>query len=429
MQCVHTNDNSRQPPAQLQPQSQTACAVLLMQGGMDLSPHLYVLPLELTPFLEVLSALGAQEAFSAAQYTTVLQVRVCGSWRLFLSTEQNTAHDSFATNAAHAAVLLLCLLFHAQQDLADEAGGKPLQPKQLAQALGVAQALADVLGASGGGATAGKKAVSGSMAAAEGSLSGITSSSSSGKPPSSDVVLVPDEDGVMRPAADLAFDDAPWLDDGPSQGGPRMGSAQTALLIACDVVGCPCTCPRLVVRLERLEPAPCVFPSVATTRKVCCFGCRYFLMCSSAALHPGVDGELKLVHSRIAAPVAEALGVASRRRLLLAASADCFALGLAGAGGAVEAFGQSEALTTRLRHIIQVRIDWVCGLCACAEACPFVGICSVAVSDHTTYAPALAPACYPALLTTAAPAYHSCICLPGLSGGPRGVAGAGAERR
>lgn len=41
---------------------------------MDLAPHLYVLPLELTPFMEVLAALGAQEAFSAAQYTTVLQV-------------------------------------------------------------------------------------------------------------------------------------------------------------------------------------------------------------------------------------------------------------------------------------------------------------------------------------------------------------------
>lgn len=62
------------------------------------------------------------------------------------------------------------------------------------------------------------------------------------------------------------------------------------------------------------------------------------------------------MHPRISAPVAEALGVASRRRLMLAASADCLALGLAGAGGAVEAFGQSEALTTRLRHIIQVRV-------------------------------------------------------------------------
>jgi hypothetical protein len=45
---------------------------------MDLAPHLYVLPLELTPFMEVLAALGAQEAFSAAQYTTVLQVGRCG---------------------------------------------------------------------------------------------------------------------------------------------------------------------------------------------------------------------------------------------------------------------------------------------------------------------------------------------------------------
>lgn len=41
---------------------------------MDLSPYLYVLPLELTPFLDVLAALGGQEAFSTAQYTTVLQV-------------------------------------------------------------------------------------------------------------------------------------------------------------------------------------------------------------------------------------------------------------------------------------------------------------------------------------------------------------------
>jgi hypothetical protein len=57
-----------------------------LQGGMDLSPHLYVLPLDLTPFMEVLAALGAQEAFSAAQYTTVLQVcrGLCGSfiWRV-----------------------------------------------------------------------------------------------------------------------------------------------------------------------------------------------------------------------------------------------------------------------------------------------------------------------------------------------------------
>lgn len=86
------------------------------------------------------------------------------------------------------------------QDLANEAAGKPLQPKQLAQALGVAQALADVLGASGGGATAGKQAVHKAEAA------------SAGGSKAADVVLVPDDSGVMRPAADLAFDDAPWLD-------------------------------------------------------------------------------------------------------------------------------------------------------------------------------------------------------------------------
>jgi sacsin len=56
------------------------------------------------------------------------------------------------------------------------------------------------------------------------------------------------------------------------------------------------------------------------------------------------------LHPRISAPVAEALGVASRRRVLLAASADSLVLGFA--GGAVEAWGQSESLTTRLRHII-----------------------------------------------------------------------------
>jgi sacsin len=62
--------------------------------------------------------------------------------------------------------------------------------------------------------------------------------------------------------------------------------------------------------------------------------------------------------------VAESLGVASRRRLLLAASADSLALGLAGAGGGVEAFGQSEALTTRLRHIIS---DYPEGPSVCLE--------------------------------------------------------------
>ncbi len=43
--------------------------------------------------------------------------------------------------------------------------------------------------------------------------------------------------------------------------------------------------------------------------------------------------------------VADGVGVASLRRQLLAAGADNFGL------EAAEAFGQSEALTTRLKHI------------------------------------------------------------------------------
>lgn len=75
----------------------------------------------------------------------------------------------------------------------------------------------------------------------------------------------------------------------------------------------------------------------------------------AAAAGGTADATMHLVHPRISAPVAEALGVASRRRLLLAASVDTLALGLvSNAGSSIEAFGQSEALTTRLRHIIQV---------------------------------------------------------------------------
>jgi hypothetical protein len=63
------------------------------QGGLDLSPHLYVLPLELSPFRELLAALGAQEAFSAAQYTTLLQVGVLAVVALMccpLTSQHNT---------------------------------------------------------------------------------------------------------------------------------------------------------------------------------------------------------------------------------------------------------------------------------------------------------------------------------------------------
>lgn len=94
------------------------------------------------------------------------------------------------------------------QDLATAAAGQPLQPKQLSQALGVAQALADVLGSSGGGATAGSQAL----------LQSTAQAASRADSRQADVVLVPDESGMMRSTADLAFDDAPWL-DGPNSGG------------------------------------------------------------------------------------------------------------------------------------------------------------------------------------------------------------------
>ncbi|KAF5200676.1 Sacsin, partial [Thalictrum thalictroides] len=62
----------------------------------------------------------------------------------------------------------------------------------------------------------------------------------------------------------------------------------------------------------------------------------------------------KLVHGNISKDVAEKLGVCSLRRILLAESADSMNLSLS---GAVEAFGQHEALTTRLKHIVEMYAD------------------------------------------------------------------------
>lgn len=105
------------------------------------------------------------------------------------------------------------------QDLGREAGGKPLAPQQLAQALAVVQALADVVGASGGGATAGKRA--GDVTAAAG-----------GK--QQELLLVPDDGGVLRPAAELAYDDAPWL-DAPTAGKQYSSSSCTVCVHVCTV--------------------------------------------------------------------------------------------------------------------------------------------------------------------------------------------------
>ena len=62
----------------------------------------------------------------------------------------------------------------------------------------------------------------------------------------------------------------------------------------------------------------------------------------------------KFVHGNISNDVAEKLGVCSLRRTLLAESADSMNLSLS---GAVEAFGQHEALTTRLKHILEMYAD------------------------------------------------------------------------
>lgn len=62
----------------------------------------------------------------------------------------------------------------------------------------------------------------------------------------------------------------------------------------------------------------------------------------------------KFVHGNISNDVAEKLGVHSLRRMLLAESADSMNLSLS---GAAEAFGQHEALTTRLKHILEMYAD------------------------------------------------------------------------
>ncbi|CAN8264910.1 unnamed protein product [Cochlearia groenlandica] len=62
----------------------------------------------------------------------------------------------------------------------------------------------------------------------------------------------------------------------------------------------------------------------------------------------------KFVHGNISNEVGEKLGVRSLRRVLLAESADSMNFSLS---GAAEAFGQHEALTTRLKHILEMYAD------------------------------------------------------------------------
>ncbi|KAG0589167.1 hypothetical protein KC19_1G000400 [Ceratodon purpureus] len=62
----------------------------------------------------------------------------------------------------------------------------------------------------------------------------------------------------------------------------------------------------------------------------------------------------RFAHPKISTDVAERMGVRSLRRMLLAESADSMDLGL---HDAAEAFGQHEALTTRLKHIVEMYAD------------------------------------------------------------------------
>jgi sacsin len=125
-----------------------------------------VTPGELAPFRDLLSALGCRDAFSAEQYASLLG------------------------------------------RLAEEAGGRPLDPHQLGQALAAAAALGDLLGSSGAGATqAGAGAGAGAARQA---------------------LLLPDARGVLRPAGELAYNDAPWLDDDAGAGAGMAGARERA---------------------------------------------------------------------------------------------------------------------------------------------------------------------------------------------------------
>ncbi|CAN1168841.1 SACS [Linum perenne] len=111
-------------------------------------------------------------------------------------------------------------------------------------------------------------------------------------------LYLPDVSGRLFPASDLVYNDAPWLlgSDGPDC---SFGGASIMALNAKRTVQ-------------------------------------------------------KFVHGNISNEVAEKLGVCSLRRILLAESADSMNLSLY---GAAEAFGQHEALTTRLKHILEMYAD------------------------------------------------------------------------
>jgi hypothetical protein len=79
----------------------------------------------------------------------------------------------------------------------------------------VAASLADLLGASGAGATQGggaKGAGGGGGAAAAVALQ--------------EGLVLPDARGVLRPAVELSYNDAPWLDDAPGAAGADIAGEE-----------------------------------------------------------------------------------------------------------------------------------------------------------------------------------------------------------
>ncbi len=107
-----------------------------------------------------------------------------------------------------------------------------------------------------------------------------------------------------------------------------------------------CCCFFLLMNLSlRLEPK----------HRQCCIMCapNCMVMLTYAVVLPFCKIVAGLSHSLMATQVSEKLGVKSLRRMMLADSAATVSLGL----HSVEAFGQSEALTTRLKHIIDDYAD------------------------------------------------------------------------
>eukprot|EP00798_Chlamydomonas_sp_ICE-L_P006706 gene6706-3376_t len=246
------------------------------RGTLDLSPWLFVLPSDLSPFRDLLLKFGATEEFSAQQYTSLLSDMYAHSCGQAGRADVGVGVDVGGT-ALQATPTADALVAGGSPESPDPEQGKPsrsatrLNPNQLAQAIAVVQALADI---------------SFSARAPPG-------------PPKSTTIFVPDEHGLLCPAADLAYDDAPWL--GQDLGGFGLAS--------------------------QVPGPPTPFHSSTTL------------------------GHVKRVHPNISTLVAERVGVCSLRQLLIAHSSDSMSLGLVGPS-ASEAFGQSEALTTRLRHII-----------------------------------------------------------------------------